>query len=62
VKILFDQGTPTPLRRALTQHVVVTAFEKGRAATSWPKIQLHTMEIVAAIDRIKPGDYLAPAF
>jgi hypothetical protein len=29
VKILFDQGTPAPLRRALTGHSVVTAFEKG---------------------------------
>ena len=29
MKILFDQGTPAPLRRALTGHVVATAFEKG---------------------------------
>lgn len=29
MKILFDQGTPAPLRRALAGHVVVTAFEKG---------------------------------
>ena len=29
MKILFDQGTPAPLRRALMSHVVVTAFEKG---------------------------------
>ena len=29
MKILFDQGTPAPLRHALTGHTVVTAFEKG---------------------------------
>jgi hypothetical protein len=29
MKILFDQGTPVPLRRHLTGHVVDTAFERG---------------------------------
>jgi hypothetical protein len=29
VRILFDQGTPVPLRRSLTGHVVVTAYELG---------------------------------
>jgi hypothetical protein len=29
VKILFDQGTPAPLRLALQKHIVVTAFGKG---------------------------------
>jgi predicted nuclease of predicted toxin-antitoxin system len=29
MKILFDQGTPVPLRRHLTEHVVDTAFERG---------------------------------
>jgi hypothetical protein len=29
MKILFDQGTPAPLRRHLTDHVVDTAFERG---------------------------------
>lgn len=27
MRILFDQGTPAPLRRALTEHSVATAFE-----------------------------------
>ena len=27
--ILFDQGTPTPLRAALVGHTVDTAFERG---------------------------------
>jgi hypothetical protein len=31
MKILFDQGTPVPLRRELTGHVVRTAFEEGWA-------------------------------
>ena len=29
MKILFDQGTPVPLRRAFTGHTVYTAFEMG---------------------------------
>jgi hypothetical protein len=29
MRILFDQGTPVPLRQHLTNHVVDTAFERG---------------------------------
>jgi len=29
VKILFDQGTPAPLRHSLHDHEIVTAFERG---------------------------------
>jgi hypothetical protein len=29
VRILFDQGTPVPLRRSLPTHEIVTAFEQG---------------------------------
>jgi hypothetical protein len=29
MRILFDQGTPAPLRRALADHSVSTAFEMG---------------------------------
>ena len=32
MKVLFDQGTPAPLRRALPDHVVETAFERGWAS------------------------------
>jgi len=31
MKVLFDQGTPVPLRRSLPGHVVDTAFELGWA-------------------------------
>jgi hypothetical protein len=31
VRILFDQGTPAPLRHALTGHTIETAFELGWA-------------------------------
>jgi hypothetical protein len=34
MKILFDQGTPVPLRRHLTEHEVTTAFEQGWASLS----------------------------
>ena len=27
--VVFDQGTPVPLRRAMPHHVVETAFERG---------------------------------
>lgn len=29
MRILFDQGTPAPLRRVLTDHAVSTAYEMG---------------------------------
>jgi len=29
VRVLFDQGTPVPLRGALTAHNVETAYERG---------------------------------
>lgn len=31
MRILFDHGTPAPLRRALAGHEIVTAYEKGWA-------------------------------
>ena len=31
MKVLFDQGTPVPLRRALVGHTVATAYEMGWA-------------------------------
>ena len=34
MRILFDQGTPVPLRRALVPHEVSTAFEMG-----WAKLE-----------------------
>ena len=29
MKILLDQGTPTPLRHSLPEHEIITAFELG---------------------------------
>jgi hypothetical protein len=29
MRILFDQGTPVPLRQYLIEHVVTTAYEEG---------------------------------
>lgn len=34
MKVLFDQGTPAPLRRYLSGHSVDTAFERG-----WSNLQ-----------------------
>ena len=33
MRILFDQGTPVPLRQSLTAHEVSTAYELG-----WSKV------------------------
>jgi hypothetical protein len=34
MQVLFDQGTPVPLRRDLLEHTVTTVFEKG-----WSRMQ-----------------------
>jgi hypothetical protein len=104
MRILFDQGTPAPLRHTLAGHIVSTAYEMGWAelengdllsaaeaafdafittdqnlryqqnlagrrlailvlpTTSWPLIQLHVPKIAAAIDALRPGDFVELAF
>jgi len=104
VKILFDQGTPAPLRRALKQHAVATAYELGwteldngrllaaaeiefdalvttdknlgyqqnltgrRLAililptTDWAELRAREAEIVAAVDVLRPGDFIQLKF
>jgi hypothetical protein len=104
MKILFDHGTPAPLRRALAGHTVATAYEMGRTAldngallkaaetdfealittdqnlryqqnltgcrlailvlptTSWPKIQAHETEVVAAVNGLPSSDVVALSF
>ena len=100
MKILFDQGTPAPLRHALAGHEVSTAYEMGWAklengdllgtaeaafdalvttdqnlryqqnlagrrlailvlpTTSWPMIQLHLPKVAAAVNALRPGDFV----
>jgi len=43
MKIVFDQGTPVPLRRALKGHAVATAYELGWA-------ELDNGELLAAAE------------
>ena len=38
MRILFDQGTPAPLRQFLTQHEVTTAYEHGWSQLSNGKL------------------------
>ena len=45
MKILFDQGTPAPLRRTLGGHSVATAFEQG-----WSNLQNGDLIRVAEAD------------
>lgn len=100
MRILFDQGTPAPLRDHLSGHSVETAYEKGWSTlrngellakaeagfdvlvttdrnlryqqnlaerriailvlptTSRPRLQRIAREIAAAVDSLKPGQYL----
>jgi len=44
VRVLFDQGTPVPLRGVLTEHEVSTAYERG-----WS--QLKNGELLDAAER-----------
>ena len=44
MKILFDHGTPAPLRRQLAGHEIATAFEMG-----WAK--LSNGDLLAAADK-----------
>ena len=104
MKILFDQGTPAPLRHVLVGHTIAMAGEMswstlsngdlldaaeaafdalvttdknlryqqviaGRRlailvlpTTSWPKLQRLTADITAAMDALKPGDFVELAF
>jgi hypothetical protein len=104
MRILFDHGTPAPLRHALLGHSVSTAHEmdwteldngallaaaetsfealittdqslpyqqklSGRSlaililpTTSWPKIQAHLVQIVAAVDALCRGDVVQVSF
>lgn len=41
--MLFDQGTPAPLRKSLTNHLVETAYERGWSA-------LQNGELIAAAE------------
>ena len=100
MRILFDQGTPVPLRDHLVDHAVETVFELGWSTlengallaaaedsfdllittdqklryqqnlagkklrilvlmtTSWPRIQKSIPQILEAIDRLGPGEFL----
>lgn len=104
MRILFDQGTPVPLRQFLDTHTVSTASEMawdklangdllaaaektfdafvttdqnlryqqnmaGRRlailvlkTTSWPVIRRNASTVVAAIDELRPGQYVELAF
>lgn len=101
MRVLFDQGTPVPLRDHLEPHTVDTAFERGWSemengellesaewegyqvlvttdrnlryqqnladrqlailvllSTSWPRIRARIEEVGAALDGMRPGEYV----
>ena len=55
MKILFDQGTPAPLRRYLSGHAIDTAYEKGWSELSngdlLSKAEQDGYEILITTDR-----------
>jgi hypothetical protein len=55
VKILFDQGTPVPLRHALKRHVVVTAHEMDWARLANGALieaaEAHQFEVLVTTDK-----------
>ncbi len=57
MRILFDQGTPVPLRKYLTEHSVTTAYVV-LLSTSWLKIRTQTDKVCDVINEIKLGDYV----
>jgi len=55
MKILFDQGTPAPLRRYLSGHAIDTAYEKGWSELSngdlLAKVEQDGYEVLITTDR-----------
>ena len=45
MRVLFDQGTPVPLRRYLSDHRVETAYERG-----WSNLRNSALLDLAAAD------------
>ena len=73
MRILFDQGTPVPLRQHLSGHDMPVTTDQslrhqqdlaGRRlavvllrSTSWPRIRSSLDRVTAVVNRIRPGDY-----
>lgn len=55
MKILFDQGTPVPLREHLGGHKNLAILVL--LSTSWPRLQAHIQEIRQTVDTIQAGEY-----
>lgn len=54
MRILFDQGTPAPLRHALAAHHVETAFERGWSTLKNGELiaaaELHAFDVFVTTD------------
>jgi hypothetical protein len=57
VRVLFDQGTPVPLRGFLTDHEISTAYELG-----WPRIRRDIPAVDRAVNGSLPGGYAEVRF
>ena len=58
MKVLFDQGTPVPLREALVGHAVETAYERGWSLLSNGDLltvaEAASFDVLLATDRNLP--------
>ncbi|MCI0485610.1 MAG: hypothetical protein L0229_03315 [Blastocatellia bacterium] len=55
MKLLFDQGTPVPLRNHLPNHIVETAYEKG-----WSNLK--NGDLLTRAEAARAGKIAAPAY
>jgi hypothetical protein len=76
MKILFDQGTPVPLRRAFPDHAVSTdrnlRYQQNLTGyqlailvlptTKWSEISVNQNLVIAAVDKLRPGDVVELSF
>jgi tripartite-type tricarboxylate transporter receptor subunit TctC len=59
VRVLFDQGTPAPLREALTQHEVSTTYERGWSRDFAPITQMVSLPNVLVVTASLPARSIA---
>ncbi|HTQ36907.1 MAG TPA: hypothetical protein VMH77_07710 [Steroidobacteraceae bacterium] len=65
MRILFDQGTPVPLRALLTIHDVATVYELGWSRLNNGELLKKTgdtgyeaLHVAACIDELQAGGYI----
>lgn len=57
MKILFDQGTPVPLRRYQQNLSQRTIGIVVLMTTSWPRIRQRIQDVLTVVDSLPPSGY-----